>query len=109
MTVNVLWENNLAPAYSICCGDALILPSGNVEFDVAYDIYSNGSYIEEVTQTQAPGLIWRMNVVGQIAYRGIRTPSLYPGQVWPSYAKQNLRPASLDPQTPNLYQKPPNL
>jgi arylsulfate sulfotransferase len=112
MTVNVLWENNLAPAYSICCGDALILPSGNVEFDVAYDIYSNGSYIEEVTQTQAPELIWRMNVVGQIAYRGIRTPSLYPGQVWPSYAKQNLRPASLDPQiqkTPNLYQKPPNL
>lgn len=94
MTANVLWEDNLSPAYSICCGDALILPNGNVEFDVAYDVNTpNVSYIEEVTQTSTPELIWRMNITGQLAYRGIRTPSLYPGQVWPAYAQQNVRKA----------------
>jgi arylsulfate sulfotransferase len=97
-TASVLWEDNLSPAYSICCGDALILPNGNVEFDVAFDQNTpNVSYIEEVTQTQAPELIWRMNITGQLAYRGIRTPSLYPGQVWPAYAQQNLRHANAQP------------
>ena len=97
-TASVLWENNLSPAYSICCGDALILPNGNAEFDVAFDQNTpNVSYIEEVTQTQAPELIWKMNITGQLAYRGIRTPSLYPGQVWPAYAQQNQRHANARP------------
>jgi arylsulfate sulfotransferase len=85
MNANVLWEDNLYGAYSLCCGDALVLPSGNVEFDVAFDEHSpNLSYIEEVTQAQTPELIWRMNIQGQIAYRGMRIPSLYPGQTWPA-------------------------
>jgi arylsulfate sulfotransferase len=96
MTANVLWENNLSPAYSICCGDALILPSGNIEFDVAFNVNTpNVSSIEEVTQTQTPELIWEMTITGQIAYRGIRTPSLYPGQVWPANMQQNLRQSDL--------------
>ncbi|HUN61513.1 MAG TPA: aryl-sulfate sulfotransferase [Candidatus Sulfotelmatobacter sp.] len=95
-TASVLWEDNLSPAYSICCGDALVLPSGNVEFDVAYDQNTpNVSYIEEVTQTQAPELIWRMNITGQLAYRGLRVPSLYPGQVWPANPTQNVRPPNI--------------
>jgi arylsulfate sulfotransferase len=101
-TVTVLWQNNLSPAYSICCGDALTLPNGNVEFDVALDQNSPGiSYIEEMTQTQAPQLVWRMNIQGQLAYRGIRIPSLYPGQVWAADALQGARtPAnSTVPQT----------
>jgi arylsulfate sulfotransferase len=96
MTANVWWQYMLNPAYSTCCGDALVLPNGNVEFDVAMDVNTpNVSYIEEVTQTQSPDLIWRMNVQNQLAYRGIRIPSLYPGQVWPANAQQNLR-------TPNI-------
>jgi arylsulfate sulfotransferase len=84
-TASILWEYNLSPAYSVCCGDALILPGGNVEFDVAYDVTNpNVSSIEEVTQTQSPELIWRMNIQGLLAYRGFRIPSLYPGQVWPA-------------------------
>lgn len=95
-TASILWEDNLNPANSICCGDALVLPSGNVEFDVALDVNTpNVSYIEEVTQTQAPELIWRMNIQDQLAYRGIRIPSLYPGQVWPIYTQQNLRRANV--------------
>jgi len=91
-TASVLSEVNLGPDYSICCGDALILPNGDTEYDVALDVNTpNVSYIEEITPAQTPELVWRMNVEGQIAYRGMRIPSLYPGQVWPAYAKQNLR------------------
>ena len=90
-TASVLWEDNLSPAYSICCGDALILPSGNVEFDVAYDVNNpNVSSIEEVTQTQSPELVWRMKVQGLLAYRGIRIPSLYPDQVWPAVMQSGV-------------------
>lgn len=100
MTASVLWQENLLNAYSTCCGDALVLPSGNVEFDVAFDQNNpNVSYIEEVTQTQSPELIWRMNIQGQVAYRGFRIPSLYPGQTWPASLTQNARPTTL--QTPS--------
>ena len=94
-TATVLWENVLSSSYSICCGDALILPNGNVEFDVAYDVFTpNVSYIEEVTKAQPPELVWKMNIQGQLAYRGFRIPSLYPGQVWTAYAQQNIRKAA---------------
>jgi hypothetical protein len=96
-TAAVVWEDKLNSAFSVCCGDALVLPNGDVEFDVADDTNlttANTSYIEEVTQTQPPELVWKMNITGQLAYRGFRIPSLYPGQVWPAYAQQNLRPAN---------------
>jgi arylsulfate sulfotransferase len=84
-TASVLWQNNLTPAYSICCGDALVLPNGNVEFDVALDVNTpNASYLEEVTQSETPELVWKMVVTNQLAYRGYRIPSLYPGQTWPA-------------------------
>ena len=98
-TATLVWESNLAPAYSICCGDALILPNGDVEFDVALDANTpNVSYIEEITQTEAPELIWKMSIRGQLAYRGIRIPSLYPGQVWPASAQNNLRSSDVHQQ-----------
>jgi arylsulfate sulfotransferase len=89
-TASVLWENNLSPAYSICCGDSVLLPTGNVEFDVAYDVNTpNVSYVEEVSQSQSPELIWRMNITNQLAYRAYRVPSLYPGITWPAKTQQN--------------------
>jgi arylsulfate sulfotransferase len=99
-TASVLWEDKLAPAYSICCGDALILPTGNVEFDVAYDVNTpNVSYVEEVTQTQSPELIWRMNITNQLAYRAFRISSLYPGVTWPSNAQPNSAVPNSTPKT----------
>jgi arylsulfate sulfotransferase len=78
----VLSEEKLT-AYSICCGDALVLPDGNLEYDVAFDEHTPGvSYIQEVTQEQNPQLLWQMNIAGQLAYRGFRIPSLYPGVQW---------------------------
>jgi arylsulfate sulfotransferase len=81
-TASVLWEDNLTSYYSVCCGDAVLLPSGNTEFDVAYDILGppDVSHIMEVTPSQE--LVWQMNIAGQLAYRGFRIPSLYPGQSW---------------------------
>jgi arylsulfate sulfotransferase len=82
-TAQVTWETKLAPHYSICCGDALILPNGNVEYDVAFDVATpNQSFFQEVTQEATPQLLWQMNLVGQLAYRGFRITSLYPGVSW---------------------------
>ena len=87
MTATELWENNLLPSYSICCGDALLLPNGNVEFDIAADVGTPGvSHLVEVTQTPSPQTVWKMDITGQLAYRGFRIPSLYPGQSWSATA-----------------------
>jgi arylsulfate sulfotransferase len=84
MTASVLSEVNLAPAYSICCGDALFLPNGNLEYDVAFDIGTPGfSHIQEVTPGATPQVLLNMDIAGQLAYRGYRIPSLYPGVTWP--------------------------
>ena len=90
-TATVLWEDNLLPYYSLCCGDALLLPNGDMEVDVAFDqtVTPDYSDIEEVTQTATPELIWEMQVQGQLAYRGFRIPSLYPDQIWPAVIPSN--------------------
>ncbi len=82
-TAQVQSEVNLSPAYSICCGDALQLSNGDLEYDVAFNLFTPGlSYIQEVTPEQTPQLLWQMNISGQLAYRGFRIPSLYPGIEW---------------------------
>jgi arylsulfate sulfotransferase len=82
-TARVLAETNLSPAFSTCCGSTNLLANGDLEYDVAQDVYKpNVSYIQEVTQEQNPQLVWQMNITGQLAYRGFRIPSLYPGIEW---------------------------
>jgi arylsulfate sulfotransferase len=104
-TATVLWEDNLLPAYSICCGDALVLPNGDDEFDVAYDVGTPGfSHIEEVTPTQE--LVWKMDIQGQLAYRGFRIPSLYPDQVWPATAQSTKSHARSAVSSGNSTKKP---
>ncbi|MGB6876733.1 MAG: aryl-sulfate sulfotransferase [Candidatus Acidiferrales bacterium] len=74
---------NLSPAYSICCGDAQFVSNGDLEYDVAYNIYTPGlSYVQEMTQGATPQLVWQMNINGPLAYRAFRIPSLYPGVEW---------------------------
>jgi hypothetical protein len=82
-TAQVVSEDNLSPDYSICCGNASQLANGDLEYDVAFDVNTpNQSYVQEVTQEQTPQLMWQLNVVGQLMYRGFRIPSLYPGVEW---------------------------
>jgi arylsulfate sulfotransferase len=82
-TTQVVSEQKLSSAYSICCGSASQLSNGDLEYDVAFDIYTPGlSFVQEVTQQATPQLVWQMNIAGQLAYRGFRIPSLYPGVEW---------------------------
>src|SRR5580698_580596 len=82
-TAQVLSEHVLSPAFSQCCGSTNILSNGDLEYDVAFDINTPGkSYIQEVTEGASPELIWQMNIFGELAYRGFRIPSLYPGVEW---------------------------
>jgi arylsulfate sulfotransferase len=82
-TAQVQWEANLSPAYSICCGNASILPNDDVEYDVADNLFTPGlSSVQEVTQEPSPQLQWQMNIKGPLAYRAFRIPSLYPGVEW---------------------------
>ena len=82
-TAQVVSEDNLSPAFSICCGNASQLENGDLEYDVAFDVNTpNQSYIQEVIPGQTPQLVWQLNVIGQLMYRGFRIPSLYPGVEW---------------------------
>jgi arylsulfate sulfotransferase len=83
-TAEVTEETNLAPAFSFCCGDAERLGNGNLEYDIAASgAVVNVSTIQEVTRGQSPPqLVWQMSITGQLAYRGFRMPSLYPGIEW---------------------------
>jgi hypothetical protein len=81
-TAQILWQDKL-PVFSFCCGSINMLGNGNVEFDVAIDPdLPSGSGVQEVTQDSVPRLVWQMDLIGQLAYRAFRMPSLYPGVQW---------------------------
>ncbi len=98
------------PAFSVCCGDAIMLPNGDLEYDVALDQNTPGaSYIQEVTQGQNPQRVWEMNIFGQLAYRGFRIPSLYPGISWTqaAIAAANARASAQPARKADLKQAEP--
>ncbi len=89
-TAQVLEETNLSPDYSVCCGSTNLLANGDLEYDVALDVNTpDVSYIQEVTHEQNSQMVWQMNITGQLAYRGFRIPSLYPGVEWTQSAIEN--------------------
>jgi arylsulfate sulfotransferase len=81
--VQTLWQDNLAPVYSDCCGSIIEFPNGNMEFDIAFYSYiPQISQVLEVTQQESPQVVWQMDIDTQLAYRAYRIPSLYPGVQW---------------------------
>jgi len=81
-TAQILWQDKLS-VFSFCCGSINTLENGDAEFDVALDPdLPSGSGVQEVTQDSVPRLVWQMDVIGQLAYRAFRIPSLYPGVQW---------------------------
>jgi arylsulfate sulfotransferase len=94
-TAQILWQDKLS-LFSVCCGSINMLGNGDVEFDIAFDSdLPSGSGVQEVTQDSAPRLVWQMDVLGQLAYRAFRMPSLYPGVQW------NIPPSPLRPPSPS--------
>ena len=81
-TMQVVSEDKLA-AFSECCGNATILPNGNLEYDVALDAFTPGaSYVQEAIPENNYQIIWQMTMEKELAYRAFRVPSLYPGVTW---------------------------
>jgi arylsulfate sulfotransferase len=79
-TAQILWQDKL-PVLSACCGSINTLGNGDAEFDIAlFHALPLGSRIQEVTQEPVPRLVWQMDVIGQVAYRAFRIPSLYPAE-----------------------------
>jgi len=83
---NLEWEYSPG-MFSIWGGSISQLANGNVEFDLNAPQVppSDGvaSEIQEVTQTDTPTVIWKMDVPLPVnAYRAYRIPSLYPGVIW---------------------------
>lgn len=81
-TMQVVSEDKLE-AFSECCGNATILPNGNLEYDVALDAFTPGaSYVQEALPQNDYQIIWQMTMEKELAYRAFRVPSLYPGVTW---------------------------
>jgi arylsulfate sulfotransferase len=100
-TAQVLSDDSLSPHFSLCCGNASILANGDLEYDVAYDLNTpNQSYIQEVTPGPTPQLVWQLNVAGQLAYRGFRITSLYPGVEWTQSAIAAASTAAVAKRSP---------
>lgn len=70
--------------YSFFGGNAEVLANGNVEYDECSDgsLTGDNAAVVEVTQAPTAQNVWRMQITGQFAYRGMRMPSLYPGVQW---------------------------
>jgi arylsulfate sulfotransferase len=81
-TAQILWQDKLS-VFTLCCGSINTLGNGDAEFDIAFaPILPSGSRVQEITQDSVPRLVWQMDVIGQLAYRAFRIPSLYPGVQW---------------------------
>ena len=81
-TMQVVSEDKLE-AFSECCGNATILPNGNLEYDVALDAFTPGaSYVQEAIPENDYQIIWQLIMEKELAYRAFRVPSLYPGVTW---------------------------
>jgi arylsulfate sulfotransferase len=72
------------PDYSFFGGNAETLKNGSVEYDESAStaLPANNAAIFEVTQTTPAQTVWQMHIAVQLAYRGFRLPSLYPGVQW---------------------------
>jgi len=66
-----------AAAYSFFGGNAEVLANGNQEY-----CETTVGQVYEVTQDATPQTVWQMTIPGELPYRGMRIPSLYPGVQW---------------------------
>lgn len=81
-TATLVYDYRL-PSPSLWGGNAEVLESGNIHVDLAQpDPSSARSDVYELTQTDAPSVVMRLNIQGLNAYRSRRLSSLYPGVTW---------------------------
>jgi len=85
MVANINWQH-VPGLYSLWGGSINQLQNTNVEFDLNAPFPGTSapwaSEVQEVTQTSAPQIVWKMDIAPGNAYRAYRVPSLYPGVTW---------------------------
>ncbi len=87
MVANLAWADDLPP-FGQWGGAIEQFSNGNVEFELNAPLFSTvsnlASYIQEVTGTSDPQVVWQMNFfpATAYAYRAYRVPSLYNGVTW---------------------------
>jgi arylsulfate sulfotransferase len=87
MVANISWADAL-PDCGVWGGSINQFSNGNVEFDLNDPLFSPvsnlASYVQEVTGTSNPQVVWQMNFfpATAYAYRAYRVPSLYNGVTW---------------------------
>ena len=88
MVANIVWADPL-PNFGQWGGAINQFSNGNVEFELNAPLVlptaNLASYIQEVTGTSTPQVVWQMNFfpAAAFAYRAYRVPSLYNGVTWP--------------------------
>jgi hypothetical protein len=83
LTATLVFDDRLSQ-YSYFGGDVRPLENGDVEFDLCSDdtVAGTNAVVYEVTRSDTPQVVWKMNITGQNAYRAFRIRSLYPGVQW---------------------------
>jgi arylsulfate sulfotransferase len=87
MVANIVWADPLK-YYGQWGGAINQFANGNVEFELnaplVLPVPNLASYIQEVTGTSDPQVVWQMNFfpATAYAYRAYRVPSLYNGVTW---------------------------
>ncbi len=87
MVANIVWADPL-PYFGEWGGAINQFSNGNVEFELndplVPPVPNLASYVQEVTGTSDPQVVWQMNFfpAAAYAYRAYRVPSLYNGVTW---------------------------
>ncbi|HZP02752.1 MAG TPA: aryl-sulfate sulfotransferase [Terriglobia bacterium] len=80
-TAHLVWDYKLP--YSYWGGSAQVLDNSNVFVGVTTPADNpTDARALEITQGQDSQVVWRLDVSGQLAYRIVHLPSLYPGVQW---------------------------
>jgi arylsulfate sulfotransferase len=83
-TAHVDWEDSPLP-FTFAVGSMQVLSNNDVEFDLGVLPPGTPPFsarVMEVTQDTNPQTVWQLDLTGQVAYRALRIPSLYPGVEW---------------------------
>jgi hypothetical protein len=81
-TASFLFRQTLPVAfYNGFAGSSRVLQNTNIEYNLAA-VGGTDAYTFEVTPTATPQTVWQMHIPGNLTYRSIRMPSLYPGVQW---------------------------
>ena len=79
-TATVAWDHALE-LYSFWGGNMSAFGNGKIEYTLSNPFPGLGARAVEESRDSRQ-LVWQLDIIGQLAYRAYRIPSLYPGVQW---------------------------